>query len=112
MLSGSASTGARFTAVTLIVKFCVELVPFAVAVTDAGAVPEVPAGGARWMFPVRVVPAWALSVRVMYEGPDRKSVVEGESVDLGGRRIIEKETAATVMFAMARRTTGRSTLFT
>src|SRR6267142_6147571 len=68
--AGCANTGGRFAAaVTVIVKLRGELVPFAVAVTDAANVPVVPTTGARLMFPVRVVPACVLSVRVMNAGP-------------------------------------------
>ena len=56
MFAGCANTGAWFVAVTVIVKLFVSEAAFAVAVTDAGNVPEVPNGGAMWMFPVRVFP--------------------------------------------------------
>ena len=68
-----------FVAVTLIVKFWVEVVPFADAVTDAANVPEVVEEGARWMFPVRVVPACALSVLVMNVGPVDVNVIASPS---------------------------------
>jgi len=79
MFDGWASVGALFTAVTLIVKFCVDVVAFAVAVTDAANVPEVVEEGARWMFPVRVVPDWALSVLVMNVGPVDVNVIASPS---------------------------------
>src|SRR5438552_299769 len=92
MFAGCARTGARFTACTVIVKLFVSFVAKDVAVTDAANVPEVPATGARWMFPVRVVPDWTLSVLAMNVG---------SAVD----------PTVTVMLAGAARDAGRSTLF-
>ena len=56
MFAGCANTGAEFVAVTVIVKLFVSEAPFAVAVTDARNVPEVPNGGPMCTFPVRVFP--------------------------------------------------------
>src|SRR5204863_10217781 len=79
MFDGWARAGALFTACTVIVKFCVEFVAFADAVTEAAKVPEDPATGARWIFPVRVVPDWALSVLVMNVGPVDVNVIASPS---------------------------------
>ena len=79
MFAGCARTGGRFTACTVIVKLFVSFVAKDVAVTDAANVPEVPATGARWMFPVRVVPDWTLSVLVMNVGPVWVNVIASPS---------------------------------
>ena len=79
MLFGWARVGGLFTAVTLISKFWVDVVPFAVAVTDAAKVPKVVEEGARWTLPVRVVPTWGLSVLVMNVGPVCVKVIASSS---------------------------------
>ena len=68
-----------FTPVTLIVKLCGEVVAKDAAVTEAEKVPEVVEDGARWMFPVRVFPACALSVLVMNVGPVCVNVIASPS---------------------------------
>jgi hypothetical protein len=79
MFAGWARVGGLFTAVTLIVKLCGEVVAKDAAVTEAAKVPEVVDVGARWMFPVRVVPACALSVLVMNVGPVWVNVIASPS---------------------------------
>jgi hypothetical protein len=112
MLLGWASVGGLFTAVTLIVKFFVSLVAKEDAVTEAGKDPEVVDEGARWMFPVRVVPAWALSVLVMNAGPVCVKLIASPSASEAENAWSAVAPAVTVMLLMAASTTGRSTLTT
>jgi len=79
MFAGCVRTGGWFVALIVIVNVRVEVWPFAVAVTDAENVPEVPSGGARWMLPERVFPTCALEVTVMKAGPENVNVIASPS---------------------------------
>src|SRR5882672_2778936 len=112
MFDGWARVGGLFTPVTEIVKLCGEVVAKDAAVTEAAKVPEVVDVGARWMFPVRVVPAWALSVLVMNVGPVFVKVIASPSGSVAVNVWSAVCPATTLMFAIAASETGRSTLFT
>ena len=77
-VEGAVIAGVWFV-LAVTVKFCDALCAFAVAVTEAGNVPVVPSGGARWMFPVRVFPTCALSVLVMKLGPEDVNAIASPS---------------------------------
>src|SRR5882672_9997284 len=112
MFDGWARVGGLFTPVTEIVKLCGEVVAKDAAVTEAAKVPEVVDVGARWMFPVRVVPAWALSVLVKNVGPVFVKVIASPSGSVAVNVWSAVCPATTLMFAIAASETGRSTLFT
>ncbi len=94
------------------VKLRGEVVAKDAAVTEAAKVPEVADEGARWMFPVRVVPAWALSVLVMKVGPVCVKVIASPSGSDAVKAWSAVAPAVTVMLLSEASTTGRSTLFT
>jgi hypothetical protein len=113
MFAGWARVGGLFTPlVTVIVKSFVSFDASELAVTEAEKVPEFVAEGARWMFPVRVVPAWALSVLVMNVGPVWVNVIASPSGSVAVKAWSAVVPAVTVMLLIAVSTTGRSTLIT
>src|SRR5213594_3591519 len=78
------------------------------AVTDPEKDPVVAKDGARWMFPVRTVPACAFEVTDMKVGPVNVNVIASASASVARIASSAVDPAQNVMLAMGSSTGSRS----